>query len=164
MTNHANPMPDHAVILIAEDSEDDIVLIRRAFEKAKVLNPLHFVRDGAEAMAYLKGEGKYANRAEFPLPELLLLDLKMPGTDGFDVLRWVRQQTGFGLLRIVVLTSSDEMRDVNQAYQLGANSFLIKPMDFERFVEMTHAISGYWLWMSKAPETSRPQRNLNKGP
>src|SRR5882762_10353741 len=120
MTNHANPMPDHAVILIAEDSEDDIVLIRRAFEKAKVLNPLHFVRDGAEAMAYLKGEGKYANRAEFPLPELLLLDLKMPRVDGFDVLRWIRQQPGLSTLRVVVLTSSEDIRDVNVAYRLGA--------------------------------------------
>ncbi len=148
-------MPEQALILLAEDREDDVILVRRAFEKAKVLNPMHVVRNGAEAIAYLKGEGKYSNRAEYPLPELLLLDLKMPGTDGFDVLKWMRQQPGLQAMRVVVLTSSDQMRDVNEAYHLGANSFLVKPIDFERFVEMSQAINGYWLWMSKAPETSR---------
>src|SRR2546430_816526 len=120
-----NPfMPEHALILLVEDREDDVILVRRAFGKANVLNPMHVVRDGAEAIAYLKGEGKYSNRAEYPLPELLLLDLKMPGTDGFEVLKWMRQQPGLQNLRVVVLTSSDQMRDVNTAYQLGANSFL----------------------------------------
>jgi CheY-like chemotaxis protein len=148
-------MPEQALILLVEDREDDVLLVRRAFAKANVLNPMQVVRDGGEAIAYLNGEGKYSNRAEYPLPELLLLDLKMPGTDGFEVLKWMRQQPGLRALRVVVLTSSDQMRDVNAAYQLGANSFLVKPMDFERFIEMTQAINGYWLWMSKAPETSR---------
>jgi CheY-like chemotaxis protein len=151
-------MPEHALILLVEDREDDVVLVRRAFAKANVLNPMHVVPDGAEAIAYLKGEGKYSNRAEYPLPELLLLDLKMPGTDGFEVLKWMRQQPGLKTLRVVVLTSSDQMRDVNAAYQMGANSFLVKPIDFERFVEMTQAISGYWLWLSKVPESSRPPK------
>src|SRR2546428_9867920 len=124
-------MPDQAVILLAEDREDDILLIRKAFQEAFINNPLQVVRDGEEAIAYLSGEGKYSNRAEYPLPELMLLDLKMPGTDGFDVLKWMRQQPGLQALRVVVLTSSDQMRDVNAAYQLGANSFLVKPIDFE---------------------------------
>ena len=113
------------------------------------------VRDGEETIAYLKGEGQFANRAEYPLPELLLLDLAMPRKDGFEVLRWLRQQPGLSALRVVVLTSSDQMRDVNLAYKLGANSFLVKPIDFDNFVSMTTALNGYWLWMSKAPETSR---------
>ena len=154
-------MPEQALILLAEDREDDVILVRRAFQKAKVLNPMHVVRNGAETIAYLKGEGKYSNRAEYPLPELLLLDLKMPGTDGFDVLKWMRQQPGLQAMRVVVLTSSDQIRDVNAAYQLGANSFLVKPIDFERFVEMSQAINGYWLWMSKAPETSRASRGVS---
>ena len=79
----------------------------------------------------------------------------MPGIDGFDVLRWIRQQPGLSALRVVVLTSSDHMRDVNEAYQLGANSFLVKPLEFERFVDMSAAINGYWLWLSKTPESSR---------
>jgi CheY-like chemotaxis protein len=145
-----------AVILLVEDSEDDILLIQRAFRQANIVNPLQVVRDGAEAIAYLRGHGPYNNRAEYPLPELLLLDLKMPGIDGFDVLRWLREQRGFGSMRIVVLSSSERIRDVNLAYQLGANSFLVKPVDFKDLVELTQAIHGYWLWLSKAPESYRP--------
>src|SRR5258705_12172576 len=116
---------EHAVILLAEDREDDILLVQRAFAKGEIANPLFVVRDGDEAICYLSGIGKYGNRAEYPLPDLLLLDLKMPRTDGFEVLRWVRQQPGLSALRIVVLTSSENIRDVNQAYRLGANSFLV---------------------------------------
>jgi CheY-like chemotaxis protein len=151
-------MPDQAVILLAEDREDDIALIRKAFAKAFVLNPLQVVRDGEEAIAYLSGEGKYANRAEYPLPDLLLLDLKMPRLDGFDVLKWVRDQPGLSALRVVVLTSSEDLRDVNVAYRLGANSFMVKPMDFEDVVHMSKFLSNYWLKLSKAPETFRPPK------
>ena len=148
--------PDHAVILLADDRDDDVFLIRRAFLKANIINPLFVVRDGEEAMHYLAGEGKYSNRDEYPLPDLLLLDLKMPRMDGFEVLRWVREQAGLKALRVVVLTSSDEVRDVNAAYQLGANSFLVKPIDFEHFVKVSQALKGYWLWLNKTPEIFRP--------
>jgi CheY-like chemotaxis protein len=151
-------MSSQAVFLLVEDSEDDVLLIQRAFARANVLNPLHIVRGGAEALEYLAGTGRYANREEFPLPAIVLLDLKMPGVDGFEVLRWIRLQPGLKALRVVVLSSSDDMRDVTLAYQLGANSFLIKPVDFERFVEISQAISGYWLWMNQAPEVFRPPR------
>ena len=149
-------MREHAVILLAEDREDDVVLIRRAFEKAKIPNPLYIVRDGEEAIWYLKGEGKFANRAEYPLPDLLLLDLKMPRVDGFEVLSWIRQEPGLTPLRILVLTSSDEIYDVNRAYQLGANSFLVKPHDFDDFTQLSVIIKDFWLQRSKAPETFRP--------
>src|SRR4051812_919416 len=138
-------MADHSPILLAEDREDDIVLIRKAFATAFIRNPLHVVRDGEEAIAYFCGEGPYANRAEFPLPDLLLLDLKMPRVDGFEVLEWIRQQPSLNSLRVVVLTSSDHLRDVNRAYQLGANSFLVKPLDFQNFMALSKAIEGYWL-------------------
>ncbi len=147
---------DQALILLVEDNDNDVLLLRRAFIKARVLNPLQVVRSGEEAIAYLSATGKYANRQEYPLPSLILLDLKMPGLDGFDVLRWIRQDPEMRVLRVVVLTSSDEMRDINLAYQLGANSFLVKPADFERFVEISQALNGYWLWLDKAPELSRP--------
>ena len=150
------------VILLAEDREDEVMLLRRAFAKANFLNPLHVVSNGEEAIAYLQGEGKYSNRDEYPLPCLLLLDLKMPRKNGFEVLEWIRQQPGLSALRVVVLTGSDEMRDVNRAYQLGANSFLVKPVDFPRFVEVTQALKGYWLWMSKEPEVAR-ERRMVKG-
>src|SRR5579862_3808899 len=133
-------MSEQALFLLVEDNEDHVVLIRRAFAKSKVLNPLQVVRCGEDAMAYLEGTGRFCNRAEFPLPAVVLLDLKLTGLDGFDVLRWIRQQPGLRALRIVVLTSSNEIRDVNLAYQLGANSFLVKPVDFEDFVRVTQAL------------------------
>jgi CheY-like chemotaxis protein len=147
--------PDQAMFLLVEDSESDVILIRRAFQKGNIVNPLQVVTNGDDAIAYLKGEGTFANRAEFPLPDLVLLDLKLPGRDGFEVLRWIRQQPELKALRVVVLTSSDRIQDVNLAYQLGANSFLVKPVDFERFVEISQALKGYWIWLSKAPEISR---------
>ena len=143
------------VILVAEDRLDDIELIKRALRSAGVSSPIFFVRDGEETIDYLEGEGKYSNREEYPLPELLLLDLKMPRMDSFDVLAWIRSQPQLGTLRVVVLTSSDENRDINLAYELGANSFLVKPQDFKDFVKLSSFINVYWLRLDKAPEISR---------
>ena len=148
---------DCEVILLAEDNENHVLLIRRAFEQASLVNPLYVVSNGEEAISYLKGEGKYANRQEYPLPCLLLLDLKMPRKDGFEVLEWLREQPNFSALRVVVLTTSEELRDVNRAYRLGANSFLTKPVDFRDFVQLSAAIKGYWIWLSRAPELERPK-------
>ena len=145
-------MSDQALFLLVEDNEDHVILIRRAFVKSKVVNPLQVVRTGEDALGYLEGTGRFSNRAEFPLPAVILLDLKLNGMDGFDVLRWIRQQPGFRAVRVVVLTSSNAIQDVNQAYQLGANSFLVKPVDFEDFVRVTQALQGYWLWTDKEPE------------
>src|SRR5947209_15641370 len=153
---------NYGVILLAEDREEEVLLLRRAFARANFLNPLHVVSNGEEAIAYLQGEGRYANRSEYPLPSLVLLDLKMPRKTGFEVLSWIRQQPTLCALRVVVLTASDAISDVNRAYQLGANSFLVKPVDFARFVEVTHALKGYWLWMSKEPEIGRPCCNTAK--
>lgn len=144
-------MPDNALFLLVEDDGDQVELVRRAFRRANIVNPLQVVRSGQEAMVYLEGAGPYRNRAEFPLPKLILLDLKMPGISGFDVLRWIRQQPALRATRVVVLTASNEIRDVNLAYELGANSFLVKPVDFEDFVKLTQAIQGYWIWLSKSP-------------
>jgi CheY-like chemotaxis protein len=148
-------MSEHGVILLAEDDEDHVVLIRHAFAEADLRNPLFVVWNGEEAIAYLSGTGKYSNRDEYPLPDLLLLDLKMPRVDGFEVLKWVRQQPGLAPLRILVLTSSNELRDVNRAYQLGANSFLVKPLDFQDVIQLSKVIQKYWLNRSKTPEISR---------
>ena len=151
-------MSDNAAILLAEDREDDIILVRKAFERAQIGNPLHVARNGEEAMAYLAGEGKYSNRAEYPLPWLILLDLKMPGLDGFEVLRWIRQQDGFGSIIVVVLTSSDQIRDADKAYKLGANSFMVKPLDFQNAVETAELIRNYWIYHNRFPETHRPPK------
>jgi CheY-like chemotaxis protein len=149
-------MSEHAVILLAEDDEDHVILIKRAFAQADLRNPLYVVWNGQEAIEYLHGTGKYSNRDEYPLPDLLLLDLKMPRVDGFQVLAWIREQPELKALRTLVLTSSDDLRDVNRAYQLGANSFLVKPIDFQNVVELSRIIQKYWLKESRAPEISRP--------
>lgn len=157
-------MAETAVILIAEDRDDDILIIRKSLEKAGVPNPIQIVKDGEEVIAYLLGEGKFANRAEYPLPALLLLDLKMPRMDGFEVLRWLRQQPVLKTLRVIVLTSSQEIRDVNRAYELGANSFLVKPMDFDNSVEISKFLNEYWLRTDKPPAISRPDREKQAPP
>ncbi len=151
-------MAENAVILLAEDEEDYVLLIKHAFQKAVIPNPLHVVWNGEEAIAYLKGTGKYSDREEFPLPSLLLLDLKMPRVNGFEVLQWLRSQPGLSTLRVLVLTSSDQIRDVNEAYRLGANSFLVKPSDFEDVIQLSRLIQDFWLKASCAPETFRPPR------
>src|SRR5262245_1874356 len=140
------------VILLAEDREDDILLVRKAFLSADMNCQLQVARDGEQAMLYLSGEVKFHDRAEFPFPDLLLLDLKMPRVNGFEVLRWIRQHPKVRNLRVVVLTASDQIRDVNEAYRLGANSFLVKPLDFENFVETSKALRTYWLVLDNAPE------------
>lgn len=148
-------MPERAIILIAEDEEDYVLLLKRAFAHANVLNPMYFVSTGKELLSYLKGDDKYADRDEFPLPDLLLLDLKLPGYNGFEVLAWVRSHPGLTRLRILVLTGSNQMKDVNRAYRLGANSFMVKPYDFEHLVYLAKLIKDYWLARTKCPESSR---------
>jgi len=144
------------LILIAEDNEDHVLLLRRALQKGAVLNPVFVVNDGEEAIAYLNGDGKYADRYEYPLPALLLLDLKMPKKNGFEVLEWIRAQPGLKRLRVVVLTTSDSPDDIDRAYEMGANAFMVKPLEKRQFLDLTDAIKGYWLWMSAAPDLHTP--------
>ena len=134
-------LPEQAVILLVEDRTDDVLLIQRALTRAGVKNPFFVLRDGEEALAYLHGTGKYADRDEYPLPDIMLLDLKMPKMDGFEVLQHVRQHKNFRALRIIVLTSSEDIFDVNKAYELGANSFLVKPLEFENLSAMMRTTS-----------------------
>ena len=144
------------MILIADDSENDVLMLRRAFSQAGVVVPMQAVNDGEEAIAYLKGEGRFANREEFPLPDLFLLDLKMPRKNGFDVLEWIRTQPSLVQMRVVVLTTSEEIRDVNRAYMLGAASFLTKPLDFTEFKDTIQAMYNYWISVNQAPVIIRP--------
>ena len=151
------------VILLAEDDENDIALLRLAIRRSSMSSFLHVVRDGEECIAYLEGVGKYANRNEYPLPALLLLDLNMPRKDGFEVLRWIRDHPDVNRLRVAVLTTSDHIYDVNRAYDLGANSFLVKTRQLEDFVAQIDAIQSYWISLSRAPEVKRsPQGEYTK--
>ena len=155
-------MIQSAVILLAEDDEDYVFLVRKAFAHANIPVVIHVAADGREAIWYLQGEGKYSNRDEYPLPEVLLLDLKLPLSSGFEVLAWLRKQLGFSTLRVLVLTSSDRVEDVNEVYRLGANSFLMKPYDFTNLAHLTQLIYDFWLDTSRSPETRRSPRNANR--
>ena len=146
--------------MVAEDDENHVFFIQRAFKQAGLLNPVHFVPDGEHAIMYLAGEGKYANREEFPLPSLLLLDLKMPNKDGFEVLEWIREHPTLSALRVIVLTTSGATTDINRAYKLGANSFLTKPMNFTDLVQLTKWVKGYWLHFSSEPEVKRLPKGM----
>lgn len=139
-------------ILVVEDNSTEMLLLKRAWQRAKIPNPLQWVLDGVEAIAYLNGDGKWSNREEYPLPALVLLDLKMPLVSGFDVLRWVRQHPVLHKIRVVMFSSSDEPRDINQAYELGTNSYSVKPLHFEDLVRVVDLLSKHWLNLSRSPD------------
>jgi len=145
-----------ALILLAEDDENDIVLLRRALEQAGIPNPIEVVRNGEEAIAYLKGEGKFSDRAKYPLPALLLLDLNMPRMDGFQVLKWIRSRPELDALRVIVLTVSRDIYNVTRAYRYGANSFFVKSLDSQTFIQLVEAIRGYWLSTGLTPHIVPP--------
>ena len=138
-------------ILLAEDDPNDVLLIQRAFQKAGLKHILKTVRDGGQAIQYLSGAGIYADREKYPMPYLLLLDLKMPGTDGFEVLQWARSEAETKRLLIVVLTSSNLQSDVDKAYDLGANSYLVKPVEFDEMVNLIQRFEAYWTEINRTP-------------
>jgi CheY-like chemotaxis protein len=138
------------VLLLVEDDPDHVLLIQRALARASLVNPLKIVRDGEEAIQYLSGSGEYDDRARYPLPSLILLDLKLPRKSGLEVLEWIRKHPTLKLLPVVVLTSSSESRDVERAYALGVNSYLVKPVRFEDLLEMVKSIGMYWMILNKS--------------
>lgn len=141
-----------SIILLAEDDPNDVLLIQRAFQRTQVANPLQVVHDGEEAVAYLSGQGPFADRERHPMPVLMLMDLKMPRKSGLEVLEWVRQQPGLRRLPIIVLTSSNQSPDINRAYELGANSYLVKPAGFDSLLELVKNLDMYWLILNEKPE------------
>jgi CheY-like chemotaxis protein len=144
-------MMGNEIILLVEDDANDVLLIQRAFNKAGLQSNLKTVRDGEQAIHYLAGEGVYADREKYPMPFLVLLDLKMPSVNGFEVLEWVRQQPAMKRLLIVVLTSSNLQADVDHAYELGANSYLVKPVEFDEMVHMIQRFEIYWAEINRIP-------------
>ena len=138
-------------ILLVEDDPNDIILIQRAFKKASITNPLNVVEDGEKAIAYLDGKGPYGDREKYPLPMLLLLDLKLPRKSGHEVLEWLRQQPMLKRMTVVVLTSSQQSSDINRAYDLGVNSYLVKPVTFDALVEMVKNLNFYWMILNENP-------------
>jgi CheY-like chemotaxis protein len=139
------------VILVVDDNPLDTKLIIRAMSKARILNPVRSVNDGAKAIDYLSGVAPYNNRQENPLPVLILLDLKLPKRDGFEVLQWIRSQEILKRIPVIVLTSSAETPDINRAYDRGANSYLVKPVESDALVEMLKNVELYWLMTNVRP-------------
>ncbi|MBU1692164.1 MAG: response regulator [Gammaproteobacteria bacterium] len=136
-------------ILLVEDDTNDVLLFRRAYRKCKLTNPLQIVGDGEAAQDYLAGSGKYADREAYPLPALVLLDFKLPRKSGLEVLAWMRSQTGLKRMPVVALTSSRERSDVNRAYDLGINSYLVKPVAFDNLMQLVKALGLYWMILNE---------------
>ena len=139
-------------ILIVEDNPDDRILLQRAFRRARLANPVHMVTDGEEAVAYLLGEGRFADREANPFPVLVLLDLKLPRRSGLEVLQWMREHPTLRRLPVVVLTSSKEQSDINVAYDLGANTYLTKPVEFDALIELVSTLNLFWFILSERPQ------------
>jgi CheY-like chemotaxis protein len=140
-------------VMLVEDDLNDIFIVKRAFKLAHIQNPLQVVTDGEEAIKYLRGEGKYSDRATYPLPHLVVMDLKMPRKTGFEVLEWIKRD-GRPLRRIpvVIVSSSGNPGDVNRAYELGANAYMVKPMDFRAVEHLFESITHYWGLECAKPE------------
>jgi len=138
--------PPRPVILLVDDNPHDVVLIRLAFRRVGIIDTIQLVKDGTEAMRYINGEGVYADRHQFPIPTLILLDLKMPQTSGFDVLQWIREQPELSSVIVVVMSGSKNDQDIERAYALGANSYLVKPTRFEEMVKMMETLKDYTAW------------------
>lgn len=141
----------HATVLLADDDPNDIFLMRRAFKRSGSPHLLQVVPNGDEVINYLSGSGRYLDRSLYPFPSLVLLDVKMPRKNGLEVLEWMRSQPYIRRVPVVVLTSSRQPVDVNRAYELGANSYMVKPVTFDRLLEMVCTLNHYWLSLVQSP-------------
>jgi CheY-like chemotaxis protein len=160
----AQPEPQAGLlgtILLIEDDPADAALIQRAFQKIGVQNPISHVPHGDTALAYLEGINEYADRIKFPLPILIILDLKLPGMSGLQLLKWIRTKRELRLIPVVVLTGSADTTQVQAAYEAGANSFLLKPADRNEIIRVVELLESYWVQHNVAPPlVRRAQENL----
>ena len=138
-------------ILLVEDDDNDVFLIQRAFKRLNLPHSLQVVTDGEAAISYLDNKAPYHDFERYPIPALILLDLKLPRKSGLEVLAWIRQQSQLKRLLVVVLTTSKETPDINTAYDIGANSYLVKPVNFNNFLEMIRTLDLYWLMFNEKP-------------
>ena len=149
-------MNENICILQVEDDENDVFLLRHAFKAAGIENTLRVARDGQEAIDYLGGQGEFADRERFPLPCLILLDLKLPRRTGLEVLEWLRRQSHLASLPVIIFSSSNHRSDIDQAYQLGTNAFITKPSGQDERIEFARAIRNFWLRFNQTPVACHP--------
>jgi two-component system, response regulator len=150
---------EEKIILLVEDNPDDVTLTERALKKSHILNKLIVTKDGAEALDYIFCTGNYSDRDKNIMPEVILLDLKLPKIDGLEVLKRIRADRRTKLLPVVILTSSKEENDLINGYTFGANSYIRKPVNFNQFVEAIRQLGLYWLVLNEAPPIDN--RKLN---
>ncbi len=144
-------IPPGLPILIAEDDEDEALLLEHALKAIGVSNPVLIVDNGEHVIAYLKGEGQFADRAAFPLPAVLITDLKMPAVDGFELLEWLRHHSQFAIIPTLVFSNSSEPQDVQRAYALGANAYLVKPPEMEQLEALMRTTFEFWTLCARVP-------------
>jgi CheY-like chemotaxis protein len=155
-----SPMDDsHYTILLVEDEENDAMLLKMAFKKNNILNPLHWVKDGVEAIAYLNGDGVYANHALYPFPEVLIVDLKMPRMSGLELLQWIRDHSDYKVIPTIIMSSSRQDSDIKKAYELGANTYMIKPSSFDELARMVKLAHEYWAASVKPAHSFKKSRH-----
>lgn len=139
-------------ILLVEDDENDATLVQLAFKKNNILNPVQWVKDGLEAVAYLNGEGAYADRQVYPFPEVLIVDLKMPRMSGLELLTWIRDHPNYRVIPTIIMTASRLDADIEKAYTLGANTYMVKPATLDELAKMVKLAHDYWS-VSVKPKT-----------
>lgn len=142
-------------ILVLEDDQNDVLLLKRALNKNGITNPVQVLADGDEAIAYLTGYGHFSNRDTFPLPKFIILDLKMPRRSGLEVLKWLKKCPDFREIPKIVLTASADSGDIAAAYALGANSYMVKPAEFEEFQRLIKTIIDYWTVCATVDDAQR---------
>jgi CheY-like chemotaxis protein len=145
-------MEEPFTVLLVEDDLNDIFLVKRAFKMAQLPTPLQVVTDGQEAISYVRGEGKYADRETYPLPHLIVMDIKMPRKDGFEVLEWVKSSATLRRIPVVIVSASGNPSDINRSYELGANAYMIKPVNFRAVERLFSSITHYWAVECAKPE------------
>ncbi|MDI9245615.1 response regulator [Marinobacter sp. CHS3-4] len=144
-------------IVLAEDDEDDQMIVRKAFKKARFRSPLQMVSDGQELMRYLRAEGEYSDRQSFPMPGLILLDLNMPVMSGEEALAEIKADKNLKHIPVVILTTTDDQTGVNRCYELGASTFITKPVTFSGFLEVVSELQLYWFSLVDLPDDQNAQ-------
>lgn len=142
-------MNEEFPILIAEDNENDVLILQRALRTVGFNNPFHISRNGVDVLKYLQGEGPYSDREKFKFPRIMITDLKMPLMDGFELLEWLQKNPKCGMVPRLVLTASQQESDIQRAYQLGANSYIVKPAQFDHLVAHLRLVFDYWKMCEK---------------